>query len=738
MHRTAIPVLLAMVTGIPIRSAAAQRPAERAELERLQVSLAASVNPRPELPEVPAGNAPLELLWKGIVALRVAELTSGREAPDRAHALLSGAVFRAPDEWPWPWYALARAKLLLAERGHTPKEGMHQPIGESYRSAAIRSLARSLEADPGFAPAAALLAETLLPLGERNLSRETQFAIRSAAGSGAADAHLLLGRLYRNLERPDSALLAFEAYLRAGGDVGTGNLELARTLYALGEMGRARLAYAHGAASMGRAGREAYRRDLAWLASPQGLTTFDSLAADAVPGWIAAFWTNRDVTALRSPGERLIEHFRRWHHVYRHYRLPDRGDSRAMRSSMPLADGTDLPERTGHVEFSESTAGPSLAALYATSLLPAVHGAERALDDRALVYMRHGEPDATVISIGRVGGIPGGLSWRYDTGDTLIFHFKCNAYCLLVRFPVSLEGLIDLDVRYEMLAAGMRAGRPNAVHVNAMVSARTADLAEGLATDSHAPEFAHELEPLIQVFAVGDPQYATGRALVTFALPGEQLAPAALKEGGVVYAIALRLIATNAQGESRRLDTTRYFRAADTLRAGSHLFGLAELPLGPGRWEVRAVFSQPGMETGGSVGRLGVLLPRGSELAVSDLVFGRAGSGLVWQSPEGPVPLNPLDAYPRAGAVEVYYEVGGLEPEARYRTTLRIEGVSGNAEGRVEIGFEDIAAAARQAFRRTIDLERLGGGQYRLTLTIRRLEGRVEATQHRLINVLGD
>ncbi len=720
-------------------AASAQAPEERAGLERLETSLD-STDDQPTLLDASSdATSPLQILHRGIIELRLAELASGREEADRAHATLSEAVFRAPDEWPWPWFALARAKLLLAERGFPPKEAMHQPMGQSYRSAAIRSLGRALEADPGFAPAADLLAETLLPMGDPDLSDEVQFAVRRAAGSGAAGTYLLLGRLYRNIDRPDSALIAFQSYLRAGGDSGTGNLELARTLYVLGEAERAVTAYAPGAARMGPAGLAAYRQDLAWVASPAELATFDSLPLDGVGAWISDFWANRDATALRAPGERLIEHLRRWQHVHRNYRLPDRGDSRRMLSRMPLADKTDLPQHATSTGSTETVARDELVALYASTLLPAIHGSERALDDRALVYMRHGEPDATVISIARVGGIPGGVSWRYDTSDGgLIFHFKCNAYCLLIQFPVSLEGLIDLDPRYEMVAAGMRAGRPNPIHVNAIVSARTVDLAQGLVTDSYAPEFGRELEPLIQVFAVGDPQRATGRALVTFALPGEQLTPTALNGGGVVYPLALRLIATNAHGESHRLDTTRYFRAADTLRAGTHLFGLAELPLGAGRWDVRAVFTQPGTEAGGAVGRLDVVLPGGSGLAVSDLVFGRVGSGLVWHGPEGPVPLNPLDAYPQDGAVEVYYEASGLEPEARYRTTLRIEGVSGDAEGRVEVGFEDRVAAGRQAFRRTIDLDRLSGGQYRLTLTIEDLAHGTRATQQGLINVIGD
>src|SRR5690606_42145933 len=54
-----------------------------------------------------------------------------------------------------------------------------------------------------------------------------------------------------------------------------------------------------------------------------------------------------------------------------------------------------------------------------------------------------------------------------------------------------------------------------------------------------------------------DPARRTGKALVTFALPGEQITPTPLAAGGVVYPIALRLIATNARGESQDRKSTR-------------------------------------------------------------------------------------------------------------------------------------------------------------------------------------
>ena len=682
-------------------------------------------------------NSPDLLLRLGLVRLRQAA-QGGRPTSLAALEALDESAFRAPPDWPWPWYALARAKLVLADAGVLSKASMHQRIGESYRQGAFQALARSLQADSSFGPAIDLLAAVVLPIGDADLPPDITRTVGRSARTGGPGGWLALGRVHRNDERMAAALAAFERFESAGGSVAVAGLEQARELHALGRSNEAVDRYLRGVEAPDGAGRAAYRSDIAWIASRAELAAFDSLEGAGVGSWMRSFWANRDAAQLREPGERLSEHLRRWYHVHRNFRLPRRAEGGAPVTHMPWADGTDLPERITSAASSEDVAGSELVDLYATSLVPAARGGARILDDRAPIYMRHGEPDGTVNSIGRAGGVPAGISWKYNIAEEpLIFHFRCNAYCLLARFPVSLEGLIDFDARYEQLAAEMRSGRPGAITLTRTVQRRTRDIATGLTTDSHAPRFARQLAPLIQVFAVGDARSGTARALVTFAIPGERLVPVALPGGGTGYPLALRLIATHAAGEISRLDTIRYFRAADTLRRGAHLFGLAEVPLGPGVWDVRAVFSQPGTEAGGAAGRLGVVVPTGSALAVSDLVFGREGAGLTWRGPFGEVALNPLDAYPRDGTVEVYYEASGLRPGDRYRTTLRAEGESESAGGRVEIGFTDRITNTAQAFRRSIGLDRLAGGQYRLTLTIEHEESGTTATQSRLINVIG-
>src|SRR3546814_16570794 len=51
------------------------------------------------------------------------------------------------------------------------------------------------------------------------------------------------------------------------------------------------------------------------------LGAFDAQAGDSVSAWLTRFWQKRDALELRSPGDRLEEHLRRWVFVYRDFRL---------------------------------------------------------------------------------------------------------------------------------------------------------------------------------------------------------------------------------------------------------------------------------------------------------------------------------------------------------------------------------------------------------------------------------
>ena len=185
-----------------------------------------------------------------------------------------------------------------------------------------------------------------------------------------------------------------------------------------------------------------------------------------------------------------------------------------------------------------------------------------------------------------------------------------------------------------------------------------------------------------------------------------------------------------------RRDTTRYFRVADTLKAGTYLNGMMELPMPAGTHDIRVLLTEPGSRSAAAAGRDAMTLGKPGALAMSDLVAGREGAGLVWQHGGDPMPLNPLDVYPRSGSMELYYDLSGLMPGHHYRTSIEIVNTLAAVAGdQASISFDDHPNAATQHVRRTLDLRTLKGGQYRLTVTVEDADGGAKVTRDRTVNV---
>jgi tetratricopeptide (TPR) repeat protein len=694
------------------------------------------------------------LIQAGLAQLRVGQLSGDRAPLDQAQALFDEAVYRAPDDWPWPWYGLALADLALDSANVVVKPSMHQAAGVYYRRAGIMALTHAIEADPAFAPAAGLLAALIIPEADQDLDIAVQRAVRLAAAQPAATgAQLALGRMLRNLGHPDSSLHAFRSYINHGGDRALGLLESARMLNALDSTIMARKDYFDGATAIADStGRSAYRRDVAWVASDAELAAFDSLAVDSIRPWLERFWAKRDARELRAPGERLAEHFRRWRHVYANFQVVGRRDGPRFASNDPRQGCNAEPDVSS--QLVDATAG---------NLAASAHG-HRIVDDRGIIYMRHGKPDRVAFS----GPC---LAWEYWTSTgRLILQFGPSQLLgiqapttLVSMFPLSYDlydAMTSLDMTYAAIASQIMAhslnhhweqlgqrvtasGSPmgaatsqswNIISrplIERVRSARERDLRTGLTTDGFPLHFRHQLDPRAQFYAVGEP----GQVLVVFALPGGQLHGDSLPGGGIGYEMQLRVIATEAQGMVARLDTTRRFRADHALGEGEFLFGLERLRLSPGTWEVRLLASEAGTDTGGAIGRVDVEIPSSATFALSDLVLGRTGSGLRWQGGDGIVPLSPLDAYAPHGAAELYYELHDATPGARYRTSIELKAAYGAPKGAVHLTFEERAEHAFVRARRSIGLDKLEPGLYRITVTVTEQGTGRTATRSRLLNV---
>ncbi len=724
--RALFPLLLSLPSILT-----AQAPAERAALRAYSDSLFHTDNLASAdgaLEPGGTGGEAGQQLRKAFTLLRRGQLSGEREPLDAAQRMFDEAIIDAPHNWPWPWYGLALTDFALDSVGVRVKASVHQGAGVYYRTAALNALAGALHADSSFTLAAVLLSDQLLPYGERKLDGGLQQAVRRATQSNYPAAWLSLGRIYRNDDQPDSALYAFRRYVAAGGDSGVGMLEQAREAYALGFTRAADSIYLAGAGAADSAGRAAYREDMGWIATLDELAAFDSLPDDSVAPFVRVFWTKRDASELRAPGERLAEHLRRWLFVMKVYRVVGRQDG-------PTFSSSDDINFAGSIQ-PDPAIGDTVAIeaeLTAGAVFAATRTGRRFIDDRGIIYMRHGEP-AKVVQEPGDGNTPPNLAWRYETADgPMLFLFRPSLR-LGAASTTTLSVLVPADpyIVEGLNAVDHRIGVWSPMRVARMLRE---NLARGLTSDSYAHRFRHELEPLAQFFAVGQPADRSGQVLTVFALPGDQLTPTALSGGGVIYPVVLHLIATDAAGRVSRLDTTRYFRAADTLGEGEYLSGIETLPLDAGTWDVRLLVTQTDTTVGGAIGRLGLTLAGGDSLALSDLVFGMEHSGVAWSSPAGRVSLAPLDVHARNGTLELYYELSGAIPGRSYSTDLSIEGIAGEAQGKVRLTFTEKAPDPVMRVRRSVALSQLHEGQYRMTVAVTEAGTGRKVSRSRLVNV---
>ncbi|MBP7621443.1 MAG: hypothetical protein KA745_10785, partial [Gemmatimonadales bacterium] len=188
-----------------------------------------------------------------------------------------------------------------------------------------------------------------------------------------------------------------------------------------------------------------------------------------------------------------------------------------------------------------------------------------------------------------------------------------------------------------------------------------------------------------------------------------------------VYPVRVEvMLSRRSDGTRFDLDTLRRFATAAPLAGEQCLSGLVELPVAPGRYVATVVLSQGDL---GSIARLGeVVVPSSrAALSVSDIVLGREGSGVRWQSGATTVPLHPLNAYPKGGTAEVYYQLAGLKSGARYATRLELFGAEDDAKkpARLSIDFETTATDTRAEVSRSLGLQNLAPGRYRVRLTVR-------------------
>jgi len=728
-------VALVALLGAP--RLAAQSPADRAQLEQLRDSLAELRDTvallRLESSMIEATKADrsnvMRHLRLGFVALRLGEL--GRKSHyDDAASEFQWAIDLQPT-WPYPWFGMGLAEYGVGDSKVSVVAGLQSMLGRDALTRSALAFAKSAEVDPAFVQGLVELAATALRQ-RVNIKLDVALAAMRRAASTSAGSHpevlLARGRVEREVGDADSAITAFRRYVSSGANRALGLYEVSRTRLWVGDLD-GQLAYYEGAGYDDSAAVAAYRADLALIASDSVLKQFDAARGAARASMLRDFWTVRDQHDLQGPGARLAEHHRRFFYSRRNFFLA--GTNRHY----------DILERfrSGNPDF----------------------------DDRGIIYIRHGEPDARASYRG--AGVEANESWRYSRPDgDLVFHFVARedvqdyklvesvfdalgfSSAVLLQIPDSGVGgsrarqaqelLLSREALSPMYGRLQRIGGASAAryHADERRLGR-ASMRIGTTTDSYGLRFERELTARTEVLAVGRD---SGGPLVqlTYAISGSSLVPVAV-EGGVRYDVRLRFVAFDSTGRVvATVDTARHFIAAAPVPPRENLVGRVAVRVPPGRYTYRLALQQG--EDGGVVLPTDTVRVAASEVGgprLSDLVLGSRAANLTWRPTQSDtVFFNPTRVHRAAEELRLYYELHGLPIGEMYTTQVLVrrgsggggvlKKIFGGGGTAISVRFEE-QADAQPGILRSIALDKLRPGTYTLEVTVTDIRGRKDRRQ---------
>jgi len=507
------------------------------------------------------------------------------------------------------------------------------------------------------------------------------------------------GRLAAWLWRPAVADSAFSAYLASGGSPERAKLELARVRLALGAPGTDTLYYQVAASADPPIVRD-LRADLAFVADTEQLREFDRAGAAARPQWLRQFWEQRDLESLHPRGSRLREHYRRIGVARQKFRI------------------LNYPRQ------------------YELNELWVNRDAE--YDDRGLIFIRHGPPDATAGAT-RAGGCPN-TSWLYRRAEgNLIFHFVARQHpddWRLVETLANLAGESGATTRLRQAGSQQSCGAldgllesrvaldPIYIELSSNGTRRnwerelaltTKSREIGTTTDSDLLHYPTSLGLAWRAYGLLGDSAGKGRAVVLISVPANTLKPISLEP--LAYGFQMRLVARSGS-RATELDTTRLLGVHQAPQAGQMVTFTTDVPLPAGAWSVGVALEQQ-HDSGGDVLRdPEVPIPdiSGKTLALSDIVLGDATGGKPWAAPDGPFPLSASGSFVRGEPVPIYYELVGARPGSEVKSEITL--VREDGKGRSVIGFSERVDGAVRRVRREVNTSKSEPGRYTMTVKV--------------------
>jgi GWxTD domain-containing protein len=721
-----VAVALFLLTPQHLQS---QTPEDRVELERFRDSIAGTVDSIGLLAlerrmidsaKSDRSNGMIHLKL-GFVSLRLGDL-GGKDHYDDAASEFQWAIDLQP-AWPYAWYGMGLAEYGVGDSQVSFVTGLKTMLGKDALTRSAVAFAKSAEIDPSFVRGLVDLANTALRQRVNiKLGVALEALRRSASTTAGNDPEVLLarGRVEREVGDGDSAVVAFKSYLQRGPNRALGLLEVARTQLLLGRF-EGTAAYYEGASLDDSSAVTGYRADLSTIASDSVIGEFDRQQGQRRAVYLRRFWGERDLTELRTDGERLREHYRRLFYARKNFQLT--ANNRHY----------DIVER--------------------------YRSGSRDFDDRGVIYIRHGEPSSRASYA--APGLEPNESWRYDRTDgDLIFHFIAREDVQDFKLVESLFDVLGFSSAVKLQQNN--SASDNAVAEQLMLSreqlspiyrrlqaagrgstgryqnqerrAGQESIAVGTTSDSYELRFPNELKATSEVLAVG--RDSSGHQVqIAYAIAGSSLEPVTVTRG-YLYSVRLRFVATDVRGKVvSALDTTRHFVAPERVPPNEHLVGRVGTTVPQGSLHYRLAIQQ-GDDAGTTLPRDTVRVGPASAaaLSLSDLVLGSRTANLGWRrTPDDTVLFNPLRTYKRGEEMELYYEIEGLRP-APYTVELAVrkkgggggifKKIFGGGGAAIKLKFDQQATTPTVYTHRSLKLDRLKPGMYVLQLLVVDADGR--------------
>jgi tetratricopeptide (TPR) repeat protein len=731
----------------------AQRPDYAALRDSLSAITDVPLLYRMERSVPPAGTAATvePVVRRGLVALRIWELTRDRDDANRSRDVFETATERFPGQV-WSHYGLALALAYGPEIGLslpgnvlgsvTIGQSIGEILGRDPRSNARRSLRRALELDPAFGEAAVLLADLAVMDGgrKRELIEEARDALRSVRAAGGSDAGTAraLAEMEMALGNFAEAGAVTEGAVSANAeDAGVLRTRAMALLLQPGSAEAGAAAYWRGVERLNDDGAGQYYTDLEVLATPAEAAEWRNADLEGRRMWLRRFWELRAAGGGVTAAERLAEHYRRL----------TAARTRYVRNSGRGTDGVGV-------------------------LLDGEEQHDFPFDDRGIVLIRHGEP-RSIVRTGTRGTLPN-ESWFYDLpgqGEQL-FHFVARrgtqnfslARDLLQALDpergvdastraTAVLGLISDRAPYEQryqaiiprLTRLLQAAPTidiSGTEVRSLLELADAEYRPGaraaMRTDTHVRTYTGDLPYHHDVFTFRTPESRTDLT-AAFAIPAGGVDARSIA-GGVEYAVRLSVIVTDTLFDVvTRRDTVHRFRFARRLADSEFLRTNLSLPVQPSddaiyRLVVADSASGRGrLETGSS----DVRDYADAGLMVSDIVLAHPDSVGDWRRGDATFALALPRVFERERPFTVYYEVYNLHADRSYSTRIVVEPAGrrgflsrlgrlfGGGGAIINVRFDDVAAPTADgvvAESRELASD-LAAGTYRMTVTVTTPDG---------------